>query len=474
MAERWLLQGATVVTGDREHEDLPCGDILIEDGRITAMGRELRVEGCRVLPLAGKLVMPGLIDTHRHTWQTPLRGLGGDWTVLDYLAAVRVKLSPAFRPEDVHAGTLAGALEALDAGITTLVDHAHCIASPAHADAALQGLQESGIQALFAYGYAAGSEPSPSLPTPEHRFADARRLREGPLSSDSGRVRLGIALTEMQIPWEQSRAEVRSARELGVPITLHCSAWPVTGPSEVEQLEREGLLGPDLLFVHCTFSGDDDLARIAGSGGSICATPESELQMGMGFPVIGRALRAGVRTTLGCDVVASNGGELFTAMRLALQSERGRANALAGLPRRLDLRAGQMLRMVTQDAADAIGLGAVTGSLRPGKQADLIVLAADALNMTPLGHPRDAVVLQAHAGNVESVMVRGELVKHQGRLIGTDVAAVRQKVLRARDAVLERVGGLSALLADHAKLEEHWDLGTGVQAPLQGRADDMA
>ncbi|WP_408891314.1 amidohydrolase family protein [Myxococcus faecalis] len=461
MAERWLLQGATVVTGDPEHEDLPCGDLLIEDGIIVAMGRGLSTEGCRVLPLTGKLVMPGLIDTHRHTWQTPLRGLGADWTVMDYLAAVRVKLSPVFRPEDLHAGTLAGALEALDAGITTLVDYSHCISSPEHADAALQGLQDSGIQALFAYGFAPGPTPSPAFPSPEHRFADARRLRAGPLSSDSGRVRLGIALTEMQVPWEQSRAEVHAARALGVPISLHCSAWPVTGPSEVEQLSREGLLGPDLLFVHCTFSGDEDLARIANSGGSISATPESELQMGMGFPIVGRALRAGVRTTLGCDVVASNGGELFTAMRLALQSERGRANALAGLPRRLDLKARQLLRMVTQDAADAIGLGAVTGSLRPGKQADLVVLSADSLNLSPLGAPRDAIVMQAHAGNVESVIVRGKLVKHRGVLLGTEVSGVRRQVLRARDAVLERVGGMSALLAEHARLEEHWDLGAG-------------
>ncbi|AKF85258.1 hypothetical protein MFUL124B02_10820 [Myxococcus fulvus 124B02] len=461
MAERWLLQGATVVTGDPEHEDLPCGDLLIEDGLIVAMGRGLSAEGCQVLPLTGKLVMPGLIDTHRHTWQTPLRGLGADWTVMDYLAAVRVKLSPAFRPEDLHAGTLAGALEALDAGITTLVDYSHCISSPEHADAALQGLQDSGIQALFAYGFAPGPEPSPAFPSPEHRFADARRLRAGPLSSDSHRVRLGIALTEMQVPWEQSRAEVHVARALGVPISLHCSAWPVTGPTEVEQLAREGLLGPDLLFVHCTFSGDEDLARIANSGGSISATPESELQMGMGFPIVGRALRAGVRTTLGCDVVASNGGELFTAMRLALQSERGRANALAGLPRRLDLKARQLLRMVTQDAADAIGLGAVTGSLRPGKQADLVVLSADSLNLSPLGAPRDAIVMQAHAGNVESVMVRGRLVKHRGVLLGQEVSGVRRQVQRARDAVLERVGGMSALLAEHARLEEHWDLGAG-------------
>ena len=464
MADRWLLRGAEIITCDPTQEDLPHGDVLVEDGVIVAMAPELHASDCRVVDLRGKLLMPGLIDAHRHTWQTPLRALGADWTVMDYLAAVRVKLAPAFQPEDVHAANLAGALEALDAGITTLVDYSHCIESPGHADAALTAIEDSGIRALFAYGLAAGPHESTSLPTHASRLADARRLRTTRLASDRGRIRMGIALTEMQIPWEQSRAELLSARELGVPITAHCSAWPVSGPSEVQRLASEGLLGPDLLFVHCTFSSDDDLRRIADSGGSIAVTPETELQMGMGFPVTGRALRAGVRTTLGCDVVSSNGGDLFTAMRLALQVERARAHERDGLSRILALKAARMLPMVTREAAEALGLGLITGSLRPGQEADLIVLAADALNLTPLNRPRDAVVLQAHAGNVESVMVRGRWAKFQGALVDVDVAAVRRRVVQARDAVLARVGGASALLGEREALAEHWELGAAKDA----------
>lgn len=461
MGDRWLLRGAEVITCEPGQEDLPRGDVLVEDGVIVALGPELRVDDCRVVDLRGKLVMPGLIDTHRHTWQTPLRALGADWTVMDYLAAVRVKLAPAFRPEDLHAANLAGALEALDAGITTLVDYSHCMQSPEHADAALAALEEARIRALFAYGYAAGPGDSPALPTHASRLQEARRLRRTRLASDDGLVRLGVALTEMQVPWEQSRAELHSARELGVPITAHCSAWPVSGPSEVQRMADEGLLGPDLLFVHCTWSSDEDLARIAGSGGSLAVTPESELQMGMGFPITGRALRSGVRTTLGCDVVSSNGGDLFTAMRLALQVERGRTNERVGLPRELELKAARVLQMVTLEAAQALGLGHVTGSLRPGKQADLVVLSADALNLTPLNRARDAVVLQAHAGNVESVMVRGRWVKLQGALVDVDVASVRRRVVAARDAVLARVGGAAALLAERGELDRHWDTGSG-------------
>lgn len=458
MMDRWLLRGATVVTCDDELGDLPRADVLIEGGKIVELGPELAVSDARVLDVDGKLVIPGLIDTHRHTWQTPLRGLGADWTVMDYLTAVRVRLSPHFRPEDIRIANLAGALEALDAGVTTIVDYSHCITTPEHADAALDGLEAARGRALFAYGLAAGPEPSAELPDHHARIRDAGRIRRARCASDDRLVRMGVALTEMQVAWEQSRDEIHAARQLGVPITLHCSAWPVD-KSEVQLMSNEGLLGPDLLYVHCTFSSEEDLRSIRDSGGAISATPETELQMGMGFPVVGRALRAGVRCSLGCDVVSSNGGDLFTAMRLAMQVERGAENARVGLPQSLPLKASRMLRMITIDAAECIGLGRVIGSIRPGKDADIVVLSADALNMTPLNRPRDAVVMQAHAGNVETVFVRGGPVKLNGVLVGQDVPALRRRLIASRDAVLERAGGAAALLGDISRLGEHWDMG---------------
>ena len=206
-------------------------------------------------------------------------------------------------------------------------------------------------------------------------------------------------------------------------------------------MAQERLLGPDVLFVHCTFSSEDDLRAIRDSGGSISATPESELQMGMGFPVVGRALRAGVRWSLGCDVVSSNGGDMFTAMRLAMQAERGAENARVGLPQSLPLKAARMLQATTIDAADSIGLGRVIGSLRPGKDADLVVIDATAPNMMPLNRAREGIVMQAHAGNVETVMVRGKPVKLGGVLVGQDLAALRRRLIASRDSLLERAGG---------------------------------
>ncbi len=454
-----LLRNATVVTCDEELGDLARADLLVEAGRIAAIGRELPVTDAQIVDLTGKIVIPGLVDTHRHTWQTPLRALGADWTVMDYLAAVRVKLAPCFGPDDLLVANHAGALEALDAGITTLVDYSHNVASPEHADAALDGLEAAGGRAVFAYGLAPGAGPSSALPDTRARLRDAERLRRSRLASDAGLVRMGIALTEMQVPWEQSREEIHGARALRVPITLHCSAWPVD-KSEVQLMKSERLLGPDLLFVHCTFSSEDDLLAIRDSGGAISATPETELQMGMGFPVVGRALRAGVRWSLGCDVVSSNGGDMFTAMRLAMQAERGAENARVGLPQSLPLKAARMLRATTLDAAASIGLRDRIGSLRPGKDADLVVLDATATNLTPVNRPRDAVVMQAHAGNVESVMVRGTFVKRDGVLVGQDLSALRRRLVASRDAVLGRAGGAGALLGEVDRVQEHWDMGS--------------
>ena len=467
MTERWLLRDATVLTCDDELGDLSRADVLIEEGKVAAIGRGISVTDARVLELGGKIVIPGLVDTHRHTWQTPLRCLGADWTVMDYLSAVRVKLSPHFEAEDLRVANLAGALEALDAGITTIVDYSHNIMTPDHADAALDGLEAARGRAIFAYGFAAGPAPSATLPDHHARIRDAERLRSSRLSSDESLVRMGIALTEMQVPWEQSKEEILAARRLRVPITLHCSAWPVD-KSEVHLMANEGLLGPDLLYVHCTFSSDDDLRAIRDSGGAISATPETELQMGMGFPVVGRALRAGVRCSLGCDVVSSNGGDLFTAMRLALQVERGAENARVGLPQALSLKAATMLRMTTIDAAESVGLGRTIGSLRPGKDADIVVLSADALNMSPLNRPRDAVVMQAHAGNVETVFVRGEPVKLGGVLLGHDLPALRRRLAASRDAGLARAGGAARLLDDIGALGQHWDMGSAPIAEAAG------
>ncbi len=221
MGERLLLRGGYVLSMDPEVGELASGDVLIEGAKLAAIESRIEVEDCEVIDVAGAIVMPGFIDTHRHTWQTPFRGVCADWTLEDYFRGIRMSISPRCSAEDVYAGNHVGALEALDAGVTTILDFSHCNNSPDHADAAVQGLRDARIRARFAYGYYPAPAAEPVFTTHEQRLADARRLR-ATLSSDDALVTMGIALTEVGlIPFEQTIAEARSARDLGLASVLH-------------------------------------------------------------------------------------------------------------------------------------------------------------------------------------------------------------------------------------------------------------
>src|SRR5271169_6492191 len=217
MSTRVLLRGGYVLSMDALLGELPGGDVLIEDGVIRAVDSHLEVHEAEVLDVAGHVVMPGFIDTHRHTWQTPFRGVCADWTLADYFRGIRMSISPNCSAADVYAGNYVGALEALEAGVTTILDFSHCNNTPAHADAAIQGLRDAGIRAMFAYGYYPAPTREPVFTEHEQRLADARRIRERDLSDDDGLVTMGVALTEVGLlPFEQTIAEARSARELEV------------------------------------------------------------------------------------------------------------------------------------------------------------------------------------------------------------------------------------------------------------------
>ena len=153
MSTRTLLRGGTVITSARAGEVLPDTDILISaDGTIEAIGHGLSVDDAEVIDVTGRIVLPGFVDTHRHTWQSVVRNVASDWSLTEYLAGLHTGLSKFFRPEDTYTGNYLGALEALDAGITTLVDWSHNLATPAHADAAVQALTDTGMRAVFAHG----------------------------------------------------------------------------------------------------------------------------------------------------------------------------------------------------------------------------------------------------------------------------------------------------------------------------------
>jgi cytosine/adenosine deaminase-related metal-dependent hydrolase len=444
MVERLLLRGGYVLSMDDGVGETRA-DVLVEDGVIAAVEPDLDVSDAELVEVTGDVVMPGFVDTHRHTWQTPFRGVCADWTLDEYFRGIRMTVSPNCAADDVYAGNYVGALEALDAGVTTLLDFSHCNNTPEHADAALQGLRDAGIRAVFAYGYYPAPVSEPVFAEHEQRLADARRLREQQLASDDALVTMGIALTETGLlPFEQTIAEARSAREMEVPMVLHtgCS-WGLRATEGVPELEHHGLLGPDQVHVHCNTLDERDFRRLAEHDCKVSSSPETELQMGMGHPVIGRALAHGIRPSLSCDVMSSNSGDMFAQMRLGLQFERcmrnDAFNAENRMPERLDLTVRDALRWATANGAHAMGLEERIGSVTVGKQADLIVIGAGRLNMTPMADPVGCLVAQANPSNVKHVLIAGRFAKRDGELCGIDLNRATDLANSASQRVLKKI-----------------------------------
>jgi cytosine/adenosine deaminase-related metal-dependent hydrolase len=445
MSQRLLLSGGFVLSMDEEIGELPRGDVLIEDGAIAAVGERLQVQDAELLDVSGHVVMPGFVDTHRHTWQAPFRGVCADWTLEDYFRGIRMAISPNCSAQDVYAGNLLGALEALEAGVTTILDFSHCNNTPEHADAALQGLRDAGIRAMFAYGYYPAPADPPSFADHSERLADARRLRERELSGDDALVTMGVALTEVGLlPFEQTLAEARSARELQIPSVLHtgCS-WGSPLTEGIPELAHHGLLSGDQVHVHCNTLDERNLRRLAEHDCKVSASPETELQMGMGRPVIRRALELGMRPSLSCDVASSNSGDMFSQMRLGLQFERSVRNdsfhARNQMPDSLDLGVRDALRWGTANGAHAMGLEERIGSLTVGKQADVIVIGGNRLNVVPMADPVGCLVAQANPSNVRHVLVAGRFAKRDGELVERDVARAIELARAASERVLGAV-----------------------------------
>jgi 5-methylthioadenosine/S-adenosylhomocysteine deaminase len=442
MADRILLRGGHVLTVDAQLGDIPGGDVLIEGDAIARVGKDISADA-EVIDCTGDVVIPGFVDSHRHTWEAAIRGCAPDATLDDYFVEVLDSFAPLYRPEDVEASNRAGALECINAGITTLLDWSHINNTPEHPDAGIRGLQASGIRAVYAYGSANTSLAdywfNSSIAIPRD---DVERIKSTYFSSDDGPITMALATRGPGFCQDDVvREEWSTARDLGIPITVHIAMGKLAGKwSMVKQLEALGLLGSDTTYIHSCYFSDEEWQLVAETKGTISVAPQVEMQMGHGWPPVAKARSYGLRPSLSIDVVTTVPGDMFTEMRCAFAGERWRSNDSVWAseePLPADaLTARDMLTMATLDGAHVVGLEDRTGSLTPGKKADVVVVDGKAPGTAPVIDPVGLVVLCADTSNVDTVIVGGTVHKRGGKLTG-DWESARKNLQASSDYLRE-------------------------------------
>jgi 5-methylthioadenosine/S-adenosylhomocysteine deaminase len=442
VSKRVLLRGGHVLTMDREIGDVYGGDLLIADDRIAAVGPDLDAGDAEVVDASSCIVIPGFIDSHRHTWETVIRGIAPDVNLAGYFDVVLDQLAPAYRPEDVYAGNYLGSLEAIDAGVTTVLDWSHISNTPEHSDEAIRGLRDAGLRAVYCYGNPNTSLAdwwyTSTLEAPE----DIRRVREQYFSSDDGLLTLAMGTRGPGFCTpEVVRHDWQLAREVGAPISVHVGMGPYAGRfSMVMQLDELKLLGPDTIYIHCNYLSDEEFKLVAETGGKVSIAPTVEMIMGHGTPPTAKALEHGLRPSLSIDVVTTVPGDMFTQMRFLFAQDRLLAHEAAFEagnevePALLSSR--DVLEFATIEGARVCGLDDRTGSLTPGKQADVVVLRCDHTNTYPIIDPVSTVVLQADTRNVDTVFVAGRALKRDGRLVDADLRRGRDLAAASLDYLL--------------------------------------
>ena len=445
---RVLIRGGTVLTMDPVLGDLRGGDVLVEGGTIREVAPRIDAPDAEAVDATGCIVVPGFVNAHQHTWQTALRGVAGNWTILEYFRHVHAGLATKFRPEDIHIATLCGALNQVNCGTTTLVDWCHNNPTPEHTDAAVEALTESGIRAAFFHGSPKpdpkpGQKPFWEVPHPR---AEVERLRKGRFAADGGKLSLGLAILGPHYStYEVAQQDFRLAREFGLIASMHCAGGDARTPDGWDRLAAEGLLGDNNNIVHGQTLTDAQLGFMLERGVTFSLTPETEMTQGHGFAITGRLRRLGGAPSLGVDLESGISGDMLSVARMALASQRALDNEASRrehgkLPDTSTITAREALGWITTEGARMLKQSGRIGALAPGLQADLVLLRADALNMWPVHDPATSVVMQASLANVESVMIAGEWKKRDGRLLYPRLAERMGQLQASGERILEEMG----------------------------------
>lgn len=447
--KRTLFRNGWVVTMDDTIGDIENGDVLIEGGRIAAVGRALQAQADEVVDATGMIVMPGLVNAHMHTWQAGLRGIGAQWPAGAYHRHVHANMATRYTAEDTYIGNLIGALNQIDNGVTTLFDWCHILRDLAMAERAVDALEESGIRAVFGHGTAKplpkpGETHHSQIPHPRERV---EALRKGRLASDDRLVTLALAILGPEISTaEVCLADYRLAREFGLVSTCHVSypsgqrvqenGWPA--------LAKAGLIGPDHNICHGNALSDEDLAFILDHGVTLTPTVMLELQAKADPPLTVRAHGRGAVLSLGIDTEPLCAGDMFAEMRAAWMHCRHFENvtrAARGEPAGpIAVSAREVLRWATMGGAKVMRLDHRIGSLTVGKKADLILVDTSDLDLFPVFDPVVTIVGYAGGHHVDSVYIDGIARKRGGKL------TFPQDVLRAKKQAL--TGSVQRIIAD--------------------------
>ncbi|KAE8371825.1 Metallo-dependent hydrolase [Aspergillus bertholletiae] len=439
---KYLFTGGYVATVDDSLGEFACGAVLVEDGVITAIGSadELAVSDAEVIDTNGGVVIPGFVDTHRHTSLSLFRGIAADQSLVRFLPNCYMRWLPAVDAEGIHAASLVGALEALESGVTTLLDCVEAPSSREHAEANLQALKDSGIRAFYCYGMSdhAYGESSDGLPGWKARLAHLDDMYR--LLNDHHLVRVGLETSHPGlVPFDQTEREIRFAQEREMLCCSHTAPFMNTNlHNGVQELADRGLLLPGHVHIHCTSLNHHEMELLARSGGKISIATETEMQMGMGIPPIRACIEHGIKPTLSVDTTSIVAPDYLSQMRLALQLQRfldhDKAHASRKAPITLDLGVRDALTWATRNGADAVGMADRIGTLTPGKRADIVFISSKRFLSTS-AFPLGTAILHSTPADVDTVMVDGVIRKRHGQLVGYDLDSIRATA----SAALQRV-----------------------------------
>jgi cytosine/adenosine deaminase-related metal-dependent hydrolase len=477
---RYVIRGGSVMSLDPKVGDFAQADVLVEGKKILAVGPNLHAGGAADIDATGRIVMPGFIDTHHHQFETVLRSFLADGVLINdgsgtaagtttYFEFILQKFAPVFRPQDVYINELFAGLSQLDDGVTTVHDVSQIHHTPQHSAAAIQALFDTGRRAAF--GYFEGAGPAGSNP-PNYAYPqDALRIKQKWFSSTDqlvtmimgGEVYLGDAV------YEQSWT---IGRQLGLQIAAHILSpfgiRPILDQLAIGKGGSKGDigLGPDNLFIHMTGMSDLGWQGVQKAGAQVSLAVPIEMNMRHGMPPILKMQSLGMEPSLSVDVECTLTADFFTQMRSCMNLQRVVLNQMIldqGLPPNdvdwglppsaaanpwptpplgtiAPLTTRDVLRFGTMNGAKALRLDSKTGSLTPGKEADIIILDATRINAAPLNQVPGAVVSLMDRTNVETVIVAGKVRKWKGQLLDVDLPHLRRQLEASRDYVFAAAG----------------------------------